>query len=103
MTFPLKCKDWPILGKNSRNIECECKMVYLMMAINGRNMLLSKKMIGEPWFPGLRLKTVLKWDFYWNKCTLYIKIQTLLKHYYKYSTLFIEITQSVLFVVTSVS
>jgi hypothetical protein len=47
------------------------------------------------WFPGLTLKTVLNWDFYWNKCTLYINIQTLLKHYYMYSTLFIEITQSV--------
>jgi hypothetical protein len=49
----------------------------------------------EPWFPGLTLKTVLNWDFYWNKCTLYIKIQISLKHYYMYSTLFIEITQSV--------
>jgi hypothetical protein len=28
-----------------------------------------QKVIGEPWFPGLTLKTVLKWDFYWNKCT----------------------------------
>jgi hypothetical protein len=51
--------------------------------------------IGEPWFSGLTLKTVLNWDFYWNKCTLYIEIQTLLKHYYMYSTLFIEITQSI--------
>jgi hypothetical protein len=49
-----------------------------------------KKVIGEHWF-----KTVLNWDLYWNKCTLYIKIQTFLKHCYVYSTLFIEITQSV--------
>jgi hypothetical protein len=41
-------------------------------------------MIGEPWFPGLMLKTVLNWDFYWNKCTLHIKIEALLKHYYMY-------------------
>jgi hypothetical protein len=54
-----------------------------------------KKVIGEPWFPGLTLKKVLHWDFYWNKCTLLIKIQTLLKHYYMYSILFIKITQSV--------
>jgi hypothetical protein len=47
--------------------------------------------IGEPWFPGLTLKTVLHWDLYWNKCTLYIKIETLLKRYYMYSTLFIEL------------
>jgi hypothetical protein len=51
--------------------------------------------VGKPWFPGLTLKTVLNWDFYWNKCTLYIKIETLLKHYYKYSKLFTEFTQSV--------
>jgi hypothetical protein len=56
--------------------------------------------IEEPCFPGLTLKTVLNWDFHWNKCTLYIKIQTLLKHYYMYSTLFIEIIE---IVVTSVS
>jgi hypothetical protein len=37
-----------------------------------------KKVIGEPWFPGLTLKTVLNWDFYCNKCTLYIKILTIL-------------------------
>jgi hypothetical protein len=54
-----------------------------------------KKVIGELRFPGLTLKTVLNWNFYWNKCTLYIKIQTVLKHYYMYSPLFIEITQSV--------
>jgi hypothetical protein len=53
-----------------------------------------QKVIGEPWFSGLTLKTVLNWDFYWNKCTLYIKIQTLLKHYSLYSTLFIEITKA---------
>jgi hypothetical protein len=41
-------------------------------------------MIGEPWFPGLTLKTLLKWDLYWNKCTLYIKIEGLLKHDYTY-------------------
>jgi hypothetical protein len=29
------------------------------------------------------------------ECNLYIKIEILLKHYYMYSTLFIEITQSV--------
>jgi hypothetical protein len=52
-------------------------------------------MIGESWFPGLALKTVLNWDFYWNKYCLYIKIEALLKHYYMYHTLFIEITQSV--------
>jgi hypothetical protein len=45
--------------------------------------------IGEPWFPGLTLKKVLNWNFYWN----------FLKHYYMYSTLFIEITQRVEFVV----
>jgi hypothetical protein len=28
------------------------------------------KMIGEPWFTGLMLKTLLNWDLYWNKCTL---------------------------------
>jgi hypothetical protein len=39
--------------------------------------------IGEPWFPGLTLKTVLNWDMDWNKCTLYIKIETLLKHLQK--------------------
>jgi hypothetical protein len=33
------------------------------------------KIIGEPWFPGLTLKTLLNWDLYWNKCTLYIKIK----------------------------
>jgi hypothetical protein len=52
-------------------------------------------MIGETWFPGLTLKTLLNWHLYWNKCILYIKIEALLKHYYMYSTLFIEITQSV--------
>jgi hypothetical protein len=56
---------------------------------------LKKKVIGEPWFPELTLKTVLNYDFYWNKCNLYIKIETLLKHYYMYSTLFTEITQSI--------
>jgi hypothetical protein len=54
-----------------------------------------KKMIGEPWFSGLTLKTLLNYDLYWNKCTLYINIEALLKHYYMYTTLFIEITQSV--------
>jgi hypothetical protein len=44
-----------------------------------------KKVIWEPWFPGLTLKTVLNLDFYWNKCNLYIKIEILLKHYYMYS------------------
>jgi hypothetical protein len=34
-----------------------------------------KKVIGEPWFPGLTLKTALNWDFYWNKYNLYIKIE----------------------------
>jgi hypothetical protein len=53
------------------------------------------KMIGEASFSGLTLKILLNWDMYWNKCTLYIKIEALLKHYYMYSTLFIEITQSV--------
>jgi hypothetical protein len=40
-------------------------------------------MIGEPWFPGLTLKTLLNWDLYWNKYTLYVKIKALLKqvHY----------------------
>jgi hypothetical protein len=38
---------------------------------------------------------VLNWDLYWNKCTLYLKIENLFKHYYMYSTLCIEITQSV--------
>jgi hypothetical protein len=54
-----------------------------------------KEVIGETWFPGLTLKTVLNGDFYCNKCTFYTKIETLLKHYYMYSALFIEITQSV--------
>jgi hypothetical protein len=54
-----------------------------------------EKVTGEPWLAGLTLKTVLNWDFYWNKCTLYIKIQTSLKHYYVCSTLFTEMTQSV--------
>jgi hypothetical protein len=45
--------------------------------------------------PRFNVETELEWDFYWNKCTLYTKMQTLLKHYYMYSTLFIEITQSV--------
>jgi hypothetical protein len=52
-------------------------------------------MIGEPWFLGLTLKTLLNWDLYWNECNLYIKIEALLKHYCMYSTLFIEITQIV--------
>jgi hypothetical protein len=54
-----------------------------------------KKVIVEPWFPGLTLKTVLNWDLYWNKCTSYIRIENLSKQYCMYSTLFIEITQSV--------
>jgi hypothetical protein len=45
------------------------------------------KMIGELWFPGLTLKTLLNWDLYWNKCTLYIKIEALLKHYCMHSCL----------------
>jgi hypothetical protein len=57
--------------------------------------LFEQNVTGGPWFPGLTLKTMLSWDFYWNKCTLYIKIQNLIKHYYMYSTLFIEITLSV--------
>jgi hypothetical protein len=32
-----------------------------------------KKEIEEPWFSGLTLKTILNWDLYWHKCTLYIK------------------------------
>jgi hypothetical protein len=39
-------------------------------------------------------KTVLNWDVYGNKCIPYIKIGTLLKHYYTYSKLFIEFTQN---------
>jgi hypothetical protein len=58
-------------------------------------MIKVSKVTGEPWFPGLTLKTVLNWDLYWNKCTLYIKIEALLKHYYMYITLFIEISQNV--------
>jgi hypothetical protein len=54
-----------------------------------------KSVIGEPWFQGLTLKTVLNWDLYWNKCTLYIEIETLLKHCCIYSTSFIEITETV--------
>jgi hypothetical protein len=54
-----------------------------------------KNVFGEPWFPGLKLKTVLNYDFYWDKYNLYIEIETLLKRYYKYSALFIEMTQSV--------
>jgi hypothetical protein len=59
--------------------------------------------IGKLWFLGLMLKTVLNFGSYWNKCTLHIKIETSLKQYYMYSTSFIEITQSVQFVLTSVS
>jgi hypothetical protein len=59
------------------------------------NVEVVKKLTGEPRFPGLTLKTLLNWDLYWNKCTLYIKIEALLKHYYMYSILCIEITQSV--------
>jgi hypothetical protein len=33
--------------------------------------------IGEPWFLLLTLETVLNLDLYWNKCTLYIKIETI--------------------------
>jgi hypothetical protein len=55
----------------------------------------SIKVIGKPWFLGLTLKTVLNLDLYWNKCTLDIKIETLSKPFYMYSTLFIEITQRV--------
>jgi hypothetical protein len=29
--------------KIAERVECECKMIYLMMAINGQNMLQSKK------------------------------------------------------------
>jgi hypothetical protein len=29
--------------------------------------VLRVKVIGETWFPGLTLKTVLNWDLYWNK------------------------------------
>jgi hypothetical protein len=50
-------------------------------------------MIGEPWFPGLTLTTLLNLDLYRNKCALYIKIEALLKQYYMYNTLFIEITR----------
>jgi hypothetical protein len=32
--------------------------------------LMKKKMIGEPRFPGLTLKTLLNRDLCWNKCTL---------------------------------
>jgi hypothetical protein len=35
-----------------------------------------------------------KLGLYWNKCTLDIKIEALLKHYYMYSSLFIDITQN---------
>jgi hypothetical protein len=46
------------------------------------------KMIGEPWFPGLTLKTLLNWDLYWNEYTLYVKIEASLKHYYMKQYLF---------------
>jgi hypothetical protein len=59
----------------------------------GEQSCTKKKVIGEPWFPGLTLKTVFNSVFYWNTYNLYIKTETLLKHYYMYSTLFIEITQ----------
>jgi hypothetical protein len=62
--------------------------------INPTTELLLKK-VADPWFPGLTLKTSLNWDLYWNKCTLYIKMESLLKHYYMYSTLFTQTTQSV--------
>jgi hypothetical protein len=58
-------------------------------------------MIGETWFPGLTLKTLLNWDLYWKEFTLYIKIEALLKHYYMYSTIFIEITKSVAYSIAS--
>jgi hypothetical protein len=57
----------------------------------------------ETFVPRINVENVIELDFYWNKCTLYIKIEILLQHYYIYNTLFIEITQSVQFVVTSVS
>jgi hypothetical protein len=46
---------------------------------------LLKKITGESWFPGLTLKTLLNWDLYWNKYTLYIKIEAVLNHYYIYA------------------
>jgi hypothetical protein len=61
----------------------------------GHESMRKKKVNGEPWFQGLMLKMALNKDFYCNKCTVYIKIETLLEHYYIYSTLFIEITQSI--------
>jgi hypothetical protein len=45
--------------------------------------------------PKTNVENGIKLGFYWNKCYLYIKIETLLKHYYMYSTLFTEINQSV--------
>jgi hypothetical protein len=71
----------------------QCNLISLLLIFKVREV--GKKIIGEPWFPGLTLKTILNWDLYWNKCTLYIKTEALLKHYYMYSTLFIEITQSI--------
>jgi hypothetical protein len=56
---------------------------------------LVKKVIGDPYFPGLTLKTILNWNLYSNQCTLYIAIETLLRHYYIYSISCTEITQSV--------
>jgi hypothetical protein len=61
-------------------------LIHLLTIYNRINVLCDAR---------INVENILNWDFYWNKCTLYIKIQPLLKHYYMYSTLFIEITQSV--------
>jgi hypothetical protein len=45
--------------------------------------------------PRINVENDIKLGFLLNKFNLYIKIETLLKHYYMYSILFIEITQSV--------
>jgi hypothetical protein len=60
-------------------------------------------MTSKSHWAGLTLKTVLNRELYWNKCTLYIRIETLLKYYHMYCILLIENTQSVQFEVTSVS
>jgi hypothetical protein len=39
-----------------------------------------KNTIGENWFPGLTLTTLLNWDLYCNRSTFYIKIEAFLKY-----------------------
>jgi hypothetical protein len=44
MTFPLKCKQLAKVGeKTAEKAHCECKMIYLMMAINSQTTVYRKK------------------------------------------------------------